>query len=94
MAPKTGPKNQSKHGGQKGTSTVRFYEAPHFEAQTLLSAELQDKVHKTEDQVNQRWRENRVKDQKNGLEGLRFQGEEECSYQSYDMVLNMLERVP
>lgn len=67
-----------------------------FEAQTLLSADLQDKVHKTEDQVKSKMapaeRENRIKEQKNRLEGLRFKGEEECAYQSYDMVLNMMER--
>ena len=37
-------------------------------------------------------RDNRLKDQRTRLEGLRFKGEEECSHQSYDLVLNMLER--
>jgi len=37
-------------------------------------------------------RENRIKDQKTRLEGIRFKGEEECSFQSYDTVLGMLEK--
>lgn len=67
-----------------------------FEAQTLLSAELQNKVHKTDEQSKSKLapaeRDNRLKEQKTRLEGLRFKGEEECSYQSYDLVLNMLEK--
>lgn len=67
-----------------------------FEAQTLLSAELQNKVHKSEDQVKTKLasaeRDNRLKDQKARLEGLRFKGEEECSHQSYNVALNMLEK--
>lgn len=67
-----------------------------FEAQTLLSADLQNKVHKTDDQIKTKMapaeRENRIKDQKTRLEGIRFKGEEECSFQSYDTVLGMLEK--
>ena len=67
-----------------------------FEAQTLLSAELQNKVHKTDEQVKSKLapaeRDNRIKEQRTRLEGLRFKGEEECSHQSYDLVLNMMER--
>ena len=67
-----------------------------FEAQTLLSAELQNKVHKTEDQAKSKMapaeRDNRIKDQRTKLEGLRLKGEEECSHSSYDLVLNMLEK--
>ena len=67
-----------------------------FEAQTLLSAELQNKVHKTEDQTKTKLapaeRENRVKEQRTRLEGLRLKGEEECAFQSYDLVLGMLEK--
>lgn len=67
-----------------------------FEAQTLLSAELQSKVRKTDDQTGSKLapaeRENRLKEQKTRLEGLRFKGEEECAFQSYDLVLNMLEK--
>ena len=58
-----------------------------FEAQTLLSADLQNKVHRTEDQTKAKLapaeRENRIKEQRNRLEGLRLKGEEECAYQSY-----------
>jgi len=67
-----------------------------FEAQTLLSAELQNKVHRTEEQVKAKMapaqRDNRIKDQRTKLEGLRLRGEEECSHSSYDLVLNMLEK--
>ena len=67
-----------------------------FEAQTLLSADLQNKVHKTDDQSKSKLapaeRDNRIKEQRSRLEGLRFKGEEECSYQSYDLVLNMMEK--
>ena len=67
-----------------------------FEAQTLLSADLQNKVHKTDDQTKSKLapaeRDNRIKEQKTRLEGLRFKGEEECAHLSYDLVLNMLER--
>jgi len=67
-----------------------------FEAQTLLSAELQNKVHKTEEQVKSKMapaeRDNRIKEQRTRLEGLRLKGEEECSHSSYDLVLNMLEK--
>jgi len=67
-----------------------------FEAQTLLSAELQNKVHKTDEQVKSKLapaeRDNRIKEQRSRLEGLRFKGEEECSHQSYDLVLNMMEK--
>ena len=65
-------------------------------AQTLLSAELQNKVHKTDEQVKSKLapaeRDNRIKEQCTRLEGLWFKGEEECSHQSYDLVLNMMER--
>ena len=67
-----------------------------FEAHTLLSAELQNKVHKADDVAKTKLapaeRDNRVKEQKTRLEGLRFKGEEECSHQSYDIVLHMLEK--
>ena len=67
-----------------------------LEAHTLLSAEFQSKVHKADDAVKTKLapaeRENRVKEQKTRLEGLRFKGEEECSHQSYDIVLHMLEK--
>jgi len=67
-----------------------------FEAQKLLSADLQNKVHKTYDQVKTKLapaeRDNRIKDQKARLERLRFKGQEECSYQSYDVVLSMMEQ--
>ena len=67
-----------------------------FEAHTPLSADLQNKVHKPDEQVKSKLapaeRENRVKEQRARLEGLRFKGEEECSFQSYDLVLNMMER--
>ena len=67
-----------------------------FEAQTLLSADLQNKIDKTEDQIKTKMapaeRENRIRDQKTRLEGIRFRGEEECSFQSYDTVLGMLEK--
>ena len=67
-----------------------------FEAQTLLSAELQNKVHKTDDQAKAKLapaeRDNRLKEQKTRLEGLRLKGEEECAHLSYDLVLNMLEK--
>ena len=67
-----------------------------FEAQTLLSADLQNKVHKADESVKTKLapaeRDNRIKDQKARLEGLRFRGEEECSHQSYDLVLHMLEK--
>lgn len=67
-----------------------------FEAQTLLSAELQNKVHRTEEQAKTKMapaeRDNRIKDQKTKLEGLRMKGEEECSHGSYDIVLSMLEK--
>ena len=67
-----------------------------FEAQTLLSAELQNKVHKTEDQTKTKLapaeRESRVKEQKVRLEGLRLKGEEECAFQNYDLVLGMIEK--
>ena len=67
-----------------------------FEAQTLLSAELQNKVHKTEDQTKTKLapaeRENRVKEQRTRLEGLRLKGEKECAFQNYDLVLGMLEK--
>ena len=47
-----------------------------FEAQTLLSAELQNKVHRTEEQVKAKMapaeRDNRIKDQRTKLEGLRL----------------------
>lgn len=66
------------------------------EAQTLLLAELQNKVHRTEDQVKTKMapaeRDNRIKDQRTKLEGLRLREEEECSHSSYDLVLNMLEK--
>ena len=45
-----------------------------FEAQTLLSAELQNKVHKTDEQVKSKLvpaeRDNRIKEQRSRLEGL------------------------
>ena len=67
-----------------------------FEAQTLLSADLQNKVHKADESVKIKLapaeRDNRIKDQKARLEGLRFRGEEECSHQSYDLALHMLEK--
>lgn len=67
-----------------------------FEAQTLLPADVQNKVHKADDQVKTKLapaeeRENRIKDRKARWEGLRFKGEGECSYQSYD-VLSMMEK--
>lgn len=47
-----------------------------FEAQTLLSAELQNKVHRTEEQTKAKMapaeRDNRIKDQRTKLEGLRL----------------------
>ena len=62
----------------------------------MLSAELQNKVHRTEEQVKAKMapaeRDNRIKDQRTKLEGLRLRGEEECSHSSYDLVLNMLEK--
>ena len=54
-----------------------------FEAQTLLSADLQNKVHKTDDQVKtklapaerERERERKREREKARLESLRFKGE-------------------
>ena len=67
-----------------------------FEAQTLLSAELQNKVHRADEQTKAKMapaeRDNRIKDQRTKLEGLRLKGEEECSHSSYDLVLSMLEK--
>ena len=55
-----------------------------------------NKVHKADESVKTKLapaeRDNRIKDQKARLEGLRFRGEEECSHQSYDLVLHMLEK--
>ena len=46
-----------------------------FEAQTLLSAELQNKVHKTDEQAKSKLapaeRDSRIKEQRTRLEGLR-----------------------
>ena len=75
---------------------VCLYEKTHLRSSSLLSAELQNKVHCTDEQTKSKLapdeENNRIKDQRVRLEGLRLKREEECSHQSYDLVLNVVEK--
>ncbi len=67
-----------------------------FEAQTLICSEVKNKAGKREDSSHVTFagpeRGARILQQRVRLTGLRFRGEEECSYASYDLVLSVLEK--
>ena len=67
-----------------------------FEAQTLVVSDVKAKVTKKDDQsvmsMASAERENRIREQKARLTGLRLKGEEEVAYACYDLVLALVER--
>ena len=66
-----------------------------FEAQTMFVAEMKAKVQKKDDTqatLALAERDARIADQRKRLTGLRLRGDEECSHNSYALVLQIVER--
>eukprot|EP00435_Cladocopium_sp_Y103_P037699 s3841_g10.t1 len=67
-----------------------------FESQTLVCNEVKFKANRRDDSIPTTLagaeRDHRIEQQKQRLSGFRFRGEEECSHQSYDLALSMLEK--
>lgn len=67
-----------------------------FEAQTLVVADVKQKVTKKDDQATVALapaeRESRIKDQRQRLTGLRLRGEEEVAHQCFDLILSMIDK--
>eukprot|EP00435_Cladocopium_sp_Y103_P060970 s205_g22.t1 len=67
-----------------------------FEAQTLVVADVKNKVTRKEDSVPANMapaeRENRIAEQRKRLTGLRLRGEEEVGHNVYDLLLAMAEK--
>lgn len=67
-----------------------------FEAQTLVVADVKQTMSRKEENqtvvLAPAERENRIKDQRTRLSGLRFRGDEEVAHQCYDTVLSMMEK--
>ena len=68
-----------------------------FEAHTLVVANIKTEITRKEDisstsSLPAAERLRRIEDQKLRLTGLRFKGDEECAYSTYDLVFTMMER--